>query len=159
VITWISLGLAEGLQVLLSWNAAIFGGIIAGLHQILVIFGLHWGIIPIYVNYVALLGYRYLSAIVSFSMVGQSGSALAVAVKYKTRKIKALGYAGTISAFCGTTEPAIYGMYLRFRRPFIAASIWSAVGGFFTGLLRVNMWSMIGSIIGLPSYIDPEAGI
>src|SRR5699024_2213723 len=48
VITWISLGLAEGLQVLLSWNAAIFGGIIAGLYQILVIFGLHWGIIPIY---------------------------------------------------------------------------------------------------------------
>src|SRR5699024_9223044 len=68
VITWISLGLAEGLQVLLSWNAAIFGGIIAGLYQILVIFGLHWGIIPIYVNDFAILGYSYLSAIVSFSI-------------------------------------------------------------------------------------------
>ena len=159
VITWISLGLAEGLQVLLSWNAAIFGGIIAGLYQILVIFGLQWGIIPIYVNDFALLGYSYLSAIVSFSIVGQAGAALGVAIKSKKPKIKELGYAGTISAFCGITEPAIYGINLRFRRPFIAASIGSAVGGFFTGLLRVNMWSIIGSIIGLPSYIDPEAGI
>ena len=159
VITWISLGLAEGLQILLSWNAAIFGGIIAGLYQILVIFGLHWGIIPIYVNDFAVLGYSYLSAIVSFSIVGQAGAALGVAVKSKKPKIKELGYAGTISAFCGITEPAIYGINLRFRRPFIAASIGSAVGGFFIGLLRVNMWSIIGSIIGLPSYIDPEAGI
>src|SRR5699024_8530517 len=159
VITWISLGLAEGLQILLSWNAAIFGGIIAGLYQILVIFGLHWGIIPIYVNDFAVLGYSYLSAIVSFSIVGQADAALGVAVKSKIPKIKELGYAGTISAFCGITDPAIYGINLRFRRPFIAASIGSAVGGFFTGLLRVNMWSIIGSIIGLPSYIDPEAGI
>ena len=68
VITWISYALADGLQVLLSWNSAIFGGIIAGLYQILVIFGLHWGIIPIYVNDFALLGYSYLSAIVSFSI-------------------------------------------------------------------------------------------
>jgi PTS system beta-glucosides-specific IIC component len=145
--------------VLLSWNAAIFGGIIAGLYQILVIFGLHWGIIPIYVNDFALLGYSYLSAIVSFSIVGQAGAALGVALKTKKTDIKELGYAGTISAFCGITEPAIYGINLRFRRPFIAASIGSAVGGFFTGLLRVNMWSIIGSIIGLPSYIDPENGI
>ncbi len=159
VITWISYALADGLQVLLSWNSAIFGGIIAGLYQILVIFGLHWGIIPIYVNDFALLGYSYLSAIVSFSIVGQAGAALAVAVKSKKPTIKELGYAGTISAFCGITEPAIYGINLRFKRPFICASIGSAVGGFLTGLLNVNMWSIIGSIIGLPSYIDPVNGI
>jgi PTS system beta-glucosides-specific IIC component len=159
VITWASLALANGLQVLLSWNSAIFGGVIAGLYQILVIFGLHWGIIPIYVNDFALLGYSYLSAIVSFSIVGQAGAALAVAIKSNKPNIKELGYAGTISAFCGITEPAIYGINLRFRRPFICASIGSAVGGFFTGLLRVNMWSIIGSIIGLPSYIDPVNGI
>lgn len=159
VITWISLGLAESLQVLLSWNSAIFGGLIAGFYQILVIFGLHWGIIPIYVNDFAILGYSYLSAIVSFSIVGQAGAALAVAIKSKKPSIKELGYAGTISAFCGITEPAIYGINLRFRRPFICASIGSGVGGFFTGLLHVNMWSIIGSIIGLPSYIDPEHGI
>ena len=159
VITWISFALADGLEVLLGWNAAIFGGIIAGLYQILVIFGLHWGLIPLYVNDFALLGHSYLSAIVSFSIVGQAGAALGVALKTKKADIKELGYAGTISAFSGITEPAIYGINLRFKKPFIAASIGSAVGGFFTGLLRVNMWSIIGSIIGLPSFIDPENGI
>jgi PTS system beta-glucosides-specific IIC component len=159
IITWISFAMADGLEVLLGWNAAIFGGIIAGLYQILVIFGLHWGLIPLYVNDFALLGHSYLSAIVSFSIVGQAGAALGVALKTKKADIKELGYAGTISAFCGITEPAIYGINLRFKKPFIAASIGSAVGGFFTGLLRVNMWSIIGSIIGLPSYIDPENGI
>ena len=61
--------------------------------------------------------------------------------------------------FCSITEPAIYGINLRFRKPFICASIASAVGGFLIGVFRVNMWNIIGSIIGLPSFIDPENGI
>lgn len=159
VITWLSLALANGLQSLLSLNAPIFGAVINGFYQILVIFGLHWGIIPIYVNDFATLGYSFLSAMVSMTIVAQGGSALAVAVKSKKQDVKELGYAGALSAFCGITEPAIYGINLRFRRPFICASIGSAVGGFLAGLFGVNMWSIIGSIIGLPSFIDPANGI
>lgn len=159
VITWLSQGLAVGLQTLLTWNAPIFGAVIDGFYQILVIFGLHWGIIPIYVNDFATLGYSYLSAMVSMPIVAQGGAALAVAIKSKKPKIKELGYAGAISAFSGITEPAIYGINLRFRKPFIMASIASAVGGFLTGVFKINMWSIIGSIIGLPSFIDPVNGI
>lgn len=159
VITWLSLALANGLQSLLSLNAPLFGAVINGFYQLLVIFGLHWGIIPIYVNDFATLGYSYLSAMVSVTIVAQGGAALAVAVKSKKDDLKELGYAGAVSAFCGITEPAIYGINLRFRRPFLCASIASAVGGFLTGLFNVNMWSIIGSIIGLPSFIDPDNGI
>ena len=159
VITWLSLALANGLQSLLSLNAPVFGAVINGFYQLLVIFGLHWGIIPIYVNDFATLGYSYLSAMVSVTIVAQGGAALAVAVKSKKDNLKELGYAGAVSAFCGITEPAIYGINLRFRRPFLCASIASAVGGFLTGLFHVNMWSIVGSIIGLPSFIDPENGI
>lgn len=159
VITWLSFALANGLQSLLSLNAPLFGAVINGFYQILVIFGLHWGIIPIYVNDFATLGYSYLSAMVSATIVAQGGAALAVAIKSKKGNIKELGYAGAVSAFCGITEPAIYGINLRFRRPFICASIASAVGGFLSGLFQVNMWSIIGSIIGLPSFIDPANGI
>ena len=159
IITWLSFGLANGLQALLSLNAPIFGAVINGFYQILVIFGLHWGIIPIYVNDFATLGYSYLSAMVSMTIVAQGGAALAVAVKSKKLDLKELGYAGAVSAFCGITEPAIYGINLRFRRPFVCASIASAVGGFLTGLFQINMWSIIGSIIGLPSFIDPANGI
>lgn len=159
VITWLSQGMAVGLQTLLEWNAPIFGAVIDGFYQILVIFGLHWGIIPIYVNDFATLGYSYLSAMVSMPIVAQGGAALAVAIKSKKPKIKELGYAGAISAFSGITEPAIYGINLRFKKPFIMASVASAVGGFLTGIFKINMWSIIGSIIGLPSFIDPVNGI
>ena len=159
IITWLSLGMATALESLLSWNASISAAVINGFYQILVVFGLHWGIIPIYVNDFATLGYSYFSAIVSMTIVAQGGAALAVAVKSKKPELKEIGYAGAISAFCGITEPAIYGINLRFRRPFICASIASAIGGFFTGLLRINMWSIIGSVIGLPSFIDPEHGV
>lgn len=159
VITTLSLGLANGLETLLSWNAPISAGIINAFYQLLVVFGLHWGIIPLYVNDFATLGYSYFSAIVSMSIVAQGGAALAVAVKSKKPKLKEIGYAGAVSAFCGITEPAIYGINLRFRKPFICASIASAIGGFLTGLLRINMWSIIGSVIGLPSFIDPEQGV
>lgn len=159
IIVWLSFALANGLQALLSLNAPIFGAIITGFYQILVIFGLHWGIVPIYVNDFATFGYSYLSAMVSMTIVAQGGAALAVAIKSKKADVKELGYAGAISAFSGITEPAIYGINLRFRKPFIFASIASAVGGFLTGLFQVNMWSIIGSIIGLPSFIDPENGI
>ncbi|SOC41683.1 PTS transporter subunit EIIC [Salinicoccus kekensis] len=159
VLVGLSSGLADGLETMLNANAPIFGFIINAFYQVLVIFGLHWGIIPVYVNDFATLGYSYLSAIVSMTIVGQAGAALAVAVKSKKAEIKEIGYAGAFSAFCGITEPAIYGINLRFRRPFICASLASAIGGLLTGLFGINMWSIIGSIIGLPSYIDPEQGI
>lgn len=156
VITWAAFGLAGGIQALLSINSAIFGAIIDGFYQVLVIFGLHWGIVPLFVNDFATLGHSYLFAIVSITMVGQGGAALAVAIKTKNDSLKSLGFAAAISAFCGVTEPAIYGINLRYKKTFICANIGSAVGGFIIGLLHVNMWSIAGSIIGLPSFINPK---
>lgn len=158
VITWLADGLANGIQALLSLNTAIFGAIIDGFYQVLVIFGLHWGIVPLFVNDFATLGHSYLFAIVSITMVGQGGAALAVAMKTKNASLRSLGFAAAISAFCGVTEPAIYGINLRYKKTFVAANIGSAVGGLIIGLLHVNMWSIAGSIIGLPSFINP-AGI
>lgn len=159
VITWLSQAVATGLQILLNINFPIFGAIVDGFYQILVVFGLHWGLIPLYVNDFATQGHSYLSAIVSMPAIAQGGAALAVAVKSKKSNIKSLGYAGALSAFSGITEPAIYGINLRFRKPFICASVASAVSGFLTGLFRINMWSIMGSVIGLPSFIDPVNGI
>lgn len=159
VIMWLSLGLASAIEYLISLSAPIFGAIVDGFYQVLVIFGLHWGLIPLYVNDFATKGYSYFSAIVSVPAVAQGGAALAVAIKTRKAKVKELGYAGAISAFCAITEPAIYGINLRFKKPFICAGIASAVGGFLTGAFNINMWNIIGSVIGLPSYIDPVNGI
>src|SRR5699024_11610297 len=61
--------------------------------------------------------------------------------------------------FYCSTYAAIYGVTLRFRRSFISASIASAVGGFLIAFFNVNMCNIVGSIIGLPSFIDPQHGI
>lgn len=159
VIMWLSKGMASGLENLLNLNAPIFGAIIDGFYQILVVFGLHWGFIPIYINDFATQGFSQLSAIVSILAVAQGAAALAVAIKSKKRKIKEVAYTGAVSAFFGITEPAIYGINLRFRKPFIFASIASAVGGFLIGTFKVTMWSIMGPLIGLPSFIDPVNGI
>ncbi|MUP60091.1 PTS beta-glucoside transporter subunit EIIBCA, partial [Veillonellaceae bacterium M2-4] len=75
-----------------------------------------------------------------------------------TRKndLKSLGIAAAISAFCGVTEPAIYGINLRYRKVFVSGLIGSAVGGFITGLMHGSMYGFTGSLIGFSSFFNPK---
>ena len=62
----------------------------------------------------------------------------------------------TISAFCGITEPAMYGLNLKYGKVFITASIGGAVGGLLTGLFDVNMYGFTGAFVGFPSFVNPD---
>ncbi|WP_056952634.1 PTS transporter subunit EIIC, partial [Lactiplantibacillus pentosus] len=156
VITALSGALAAGIVAIYKLSPAISGLIIGGFYQVLVIFGLHWAIIPIVVNDITTTGHSYLNAIVSATMVAQGGAVLAIALKSKFANIKELAWPATISAFCGVTEPAMYGINLKYGRAFITASIGGAVGGFLTGLFNVNMWGFAGSLIGFTSFFNPK---
>ena len=59
---------------------------------------------------------------------------------------------------CGVTEPAMYGLNLKYGRAFITASIGGAVGGLVTGLLNVNMWGFVGAFVGFTSFINKQTG-
>lgn len=155
-IIWLSNGLAFGIQFLLLKSGWLSGLLIGGLYQVLVIFGLHWGILPIIANDVAATGHSYLNAILSTTMVAQGAAVLAVAIKTRKTALKELSFAGAISAFCGVTEPAIYGVNLKFRRVFIAGLFGSAAGGFVSGLFHGNMFGFAGSWIGFASFLDPK---
>ncbi|QBO35186.1 PTS glucose transporter subunit IIBC [Periweissella cryptocerci] len=159
VITWLADGLASGISWILTSSSWFGGLILGGLYQILVIFGLHWGVVPLVANDIATTGHSYLNAIICQTMVAQGAAVLAVAIKSRKTNLKALSWGAAISAFCGVTEPAIYGVNLRFKRVFISGLIGSAVGGFITGLLHVDMWGFTGSLIGFPSFINPKVGI
>lgn len=98
--------------------------------------------------------YQYSISFRDYKKFIEGGAVLAVAIKSKNPKIKELGYAGAISAFSGITETAIYGINLRFRKPFIMASIASAVGGFLTGVFNINMWSIILLLIRLTESLQ-----
>ena len=156
IITAFSGALAAGIVKIYELSPAISGLIIGGFYQVLVIFGLHWAIIPIVANDIATTGHSYLNAIVSATMVAQGGAVLAIAMKSKFANIKELAWPATISAFSGVTEPAMYGINLKYGRAFVTASIGGAVGGFLTGLMHVNMWGFAGSLIGFTSFVNPK---
>ncbi|RRK10409.1 PTS beta-glucoside transporter subunit IIABC [Lactiplantibacillus garii] len=156
IITVLSTALANGIVAVYNLSPAISGLIIGAFYQVLVIFGLHWAIIPIVANDIATTGHSYLNAIVSATMVAQGGAVLAIALKSKLANIQELAWPATISAFCGVTEPAMYGINLKYGRAFVTASIGAAVGGFLTGLMRVNMWGFTGAFIGATSFVNPK---
>ena len=158
VISFISTGIAKVLQWLLTVNTALSGLIIGGLYQILVIFGLHWAVVPIIANDIAATGHSILNGIVSVTMIAQGAGALAVWFKTKHNPdLKGLSLSAAISAAVGITEPAMYGVNLKYGRVFITSSLGAAIGGLVNGLLKVDMYGFTGSLIGFPSFV-PKAG-
>lgn len=156
VITFISQGIAGGVNGLFSLSHPIAGLLIGGFYQCLVIFGLHWAVIPIVAQQIADPGYSPLNAIISVTMVAQGGAVLAVFAKSRVLKIKELAGSAAIAAFAGITEPAMYGINLKYGRIFAMGCIGSAVGGLITGLMKVNMWGFTGSLIGFSSFVNPD---
>ena len=156
IIMFISGGIANGINGVLELNYAIAGLVIGAFYQCLVIFGLHWAVIPLVASQIAIDGLSPLNAIISATMVAQGGGALAIWIKTRSQKIKTLAGPATISAFAGITEPAMYGLNLKYGRVFITASAGGAVGGFLTGLMDVNMYGFTGAFVGFPSFVNPE---
>ena len=156
VVMLVSGGIATVINAVLGFNYTLAGLLIGGFYQCLVIFGLHWAVIPIISSELANPGYSHLNAIVSATMIAQGGGALAVWLKVRDARIKRMAAPATISAFCGVAEPAMYGLNLKYGRIFITASVGGAVGGLLTGLLNVNMWGFTGGFVGFPSFVNPK---
>ena len=157
IVMAISGAIATGVTAVLNLSYPVAGLIIGGFYQCLVIFGLHWAVIPIISQQIAGPDASSpLNAIVSATMIAQGGGALAIWLKVRSAKIKQMAGPATISAFCGVTEPAMYGLNLKYGRVFITASIGGAVGGLLTGLLKVNMWGFTGAFVGFPSFVNPK---
>ncbi|WP_438450648.1 glucose PTS transporter subunit IIA [Lactobacillus kitasatonis] len=152
-------GAANGIAVFINWLVSAsgwLGGLVIGaFYQLLVIFGLHWGVVPLVAQQIASTGQSSLNAIIYSTMVAQGAAVLAVAVKSKKADMKELGIAAAISAFCGVTEPAIYGINLRYKKVFASGCIGSAFGGLVTGLMHGTMYGFTGGLIGFSSFFNP----
>lgn len=152
-------GAANGIAVFINWLVSAsgwIGGLVIGaFYQLLVIFGLHWGVVPLVAQQIASTGQSSLNAIICSTMVAQGAAVLAVAVKSKKADMKELGIAAAISAFCGVTEPALYGINLRYKKVFASGCIGSAFGGLVTGLMHGTMFGFTGGLIGFSSFFNP----
>lgn len=135
---------------------SIIGGVLIGAFwQVLVIFGLHWGLVPLAMINFGLLGYDFILSPYFCVSFAQTFVVLAIILKTKDEKLKKIAIPAFISGIFGVTEPAIYGVTLPKKTPFIYSCIAGAIGGAFTGLMGTRSYSVGGlGLFGLPSFID-----
>ena len=159
VISNASAALGTGLTALYNLNSTIAGRLLAGLWMVMVMFGLHWGLVPIAMNNVATLGYDTIIGSLMAHSFALLGVLLVIIFKTKEKKIKDLSIPAAFSALFGVTEPGIYGVTLPMKAPFIIACISAAIGGAVGGFFKMKTF-VIGTlgIFSISSYI-PKQGI
>lgn len=123
-------GLSAGVNWFWSLSPVVGGALLGGLWQVFVIFGVHWGFVPVMIQDLVSQGYSLLSGPLFAAVLAQAGAGLAVFFKTRNKELKEVAGPATISGFAaGITEPLIYGVTLRLKKPFIYAVIGGAVGG------------------------------
>jgi len=149
--------LLHGVEWILNLPFGIGGLLYGGLNQIIVITGLHHALNLIEIQFLAETNWNPVNAIGTASIVAQAGAAFAVGIKSKKNKIKAVALPSTFSALLGITEPAIFGVNLRYGKPFLMGLIGGAVGGFLASLFNLEATGMsITAIPGMLLYLNNQ---
>jgi PTS system beta-glucosides-specific IIC component len=152
--------LANALSDAVAWvwelSPALAGAVMGGLWQVFVMLGVHWGFVPVIVNDLSVQGYSLLTGPLVAAVLAQGAAALAVFLRTRNPSFRALSGAASVSAFvAGVTEPAIYGVTLRLRRPFLYACIGGAAGGALAAVGRSAADSFVfPALLTLPAYLN-----
>ncbi|MGL5314843.1 MAG: PTS transporter subunit EIIC [Peptostreptococcaceae bacterium] len=138
VFVFLENSLLTGVQQIVQLPFGIGGFVIGGIYATTVVTGIHHMYSIIDMGQLAQYGYTYWLPIASAANIAQGGAALAVGVKTKDTKIKALAFPAALSAMLGITEPAIFGVNLRYMKPFIAAALGGAAGGLYASIVGLG---------------------
>ena len=137
----------------------IGGAIVGGLHQVIVVTGVHHALSALEVELISTTGLNPFNAMITCGIVAQGAAAVAVALKTKDKKKRSLYISSAVPAFLGITEPAIFGINLRFIKPFVYGCIGGAVGGMLAGMLHMAGTGMgITAIPGILLYMNNIGG-
>ncbi|MBP6125994.1 MAG: PTS glucose transporter subunit IIA [Leptotrichiaceae bacterium] len=138
-------------------NSTLAGALISGLWMVMVMFGLHWGIIPIYYNNITTLGYDNMIAATIPHSFALAGVLLAVVLKTKEKKVKEIAIPAAISGIFGVTEPGIYGIAIPMKKTFFIACLVSAITGGIGGFFKITAYMAGGlGIFKFPTFISPD---
>ena len=124
-----------GTKAILGLPFGLGGLVIGGVHQLIVVSGVHHIFNLLEVQLLAADHVNPFNAIITAAMTAQGAATVAVGVKTKNPKLKTLAFPAALSAFLGITEPAIFGVNLRFRKPFFLSLIAGAIGGGLASIL------------------------
>lgn len=134
------------------------GAVLGFIHQILVIFGLHWSYSAIRYNNFATLGYDTVITPNFCAPFNQAIAVCAVWIKTKNKQLKSLCFPAAISGLFGVSEPAIYGINLPNKTPFISACVGAGVSGALVGFLNLKIYSGGVGLFAIANFIDPNTG-
>ena len=156
VVTAIASLVSSIVLAVYAFSPAVTGLLIGAFWQLLVVFGLHWGLIPIVVNNIAVNGSDPLMLMLLVSILCQAGAALGVALKAKKGETKEVAIAATISALFGVTEPTLYSLTLKYRKVLVASCIGGGVAGAVMGIMGATFYGVAGGVFGFMGAISPN---
>lgn len=160
IATFGSTIISEFVFAVRDFSPLIAGAIVGLTWQILVIFGMHWGFIPVYINNIMTNGYDNVMMPFFACTFATSAVVLAIFFKSKDKKIKEMALPNFISGVFGVTEPAIYGILLPLKKPFIISCITGGIGGAFYGFFNLRKFMVGGmGIFELPAMIEPDGSM
>lgn len=159
ITTWAAMGIASGYNALFAAAPAVAAALIGGIWQIIVIFGVHWGITPVIMANFDTQGYDSFQAYQTIAVIGQMAAVFGVFLKSRNRELKTTALSAGVTAIFGITEPAIYGVTLRFKKPFICGCIGGAVGAVVASLFGslYYAYAALPGLFTLVNAISPDA--
>lgn len=153
LIQWLSNGVAAGYNLLYQMAPPIAGTVVGGVWQVIVIFGIHWGMVPIVIANFAQNGQDTLQIFIQIAVISQMAAAFGVFLKAKDKQLRTDALSAGITGIFGITEPAIYGITLPRKKPFIYGCIWAAIGSAIAAILGATQYVYAG-LPGLISVVN-----
>lgn len=146
---------AQGIVFLNDHVSFLIPTLMGAFSPLLVMFGMHYSLFPVALSAFATLGYEViLLPGMLAANIAQGAAALAVSMKVKDQDVKSLGRSAGLTALMGITEPAMYGINLRYKRPFLAVMIGGGVAGLFAGITKVKAYGFASpGLASLPIFI------
>ncbi|WP_366295954.1 beta-glucoside-specific PTS transporter subunit IIABC [Paenibacillus sp. AN1007] len=158
---YIGIYLEIGTSWLFAHSGPLTGIVLGGLMPVIVMTGMHYAFFPGTLQNLSKLGYDVLLLPLNLAAnMSQAGAVMAVFLKTKNKSMKSIALSSGISAFLGITEPAIYGVTLKLKKPFYASIIGGAAGGGFITAVGLKCFGFaVPGLLSLPLYIDPRGGM
>lgn len=160
IATWIGDALAAATSAIYTFSPILAGVLLGAFWQVFVIFGVHWGFVAVMMSNIAALGYDPILGLTLAASFAQTGVVLGILLQTKDEKLKGIAFPAFISGIFGVTEPAIYGVTLPRKKPFVLSCIGAGIGGGLIGFFGTKTYMMGGmGIFSIPAVIGPKTGM
>lgn len=148
--------LSGGIIWLVENMGIVAGVVVGGTLSMIIITGMHYVLVPIMINNISTMGFDPFKILFYVANLGQAGAAFGVFIRARDKKLKSLALSTSFSAMMGITEPAMYGVNIRYKRPFAAALLGGAIGGGFAMAMGVKTYAFaLSGLPGLPALVGP----